>query len=86
MTKYKMTTIFDEAVGAYMFPQFFRSRGEAVRDFTDAVNDEKSKLHKYPHQYFMFEVGEWCDQTNKFQPNEHPVSYGVALDYKETQN
>jgi hypothetical protein len=57
----KVFTIFDSAVGAYLPPFFARSKGEALRSFTEACNDEKTNFCKYPLDYSLMYLGEYDD-------------------------
>lgn len=81
----KMFTVYDSKVEAYMKPFFMRSTGEAIRDFTDAVNasDANSVLSKYPSDYTLFELGDFDENTAVFVPKLTPVSLGVAIEYKK---
>lgn len=59
-------TIYDKQVSAFMQPFFCRSRGEAVRSFTDAVNDPKSQFYRYAADYSLMFHGEWDDHSGLF--------------------
>jgi hypothetical protein len=63
-------TCRDAAVNAYLplFPA--RSHGEAIRIFTDAVNDPKSSLHPHARDYTLFCVGAFDDNTGLIDPRE----------------
>ncbi|WNK13529.1 MAG: nonstructural protein [Microvirus sp.] len=61
-------TVYDNAVKAYLQPFFCRSKGEAVRSFTDACNDEKSQFNKYAADYVLFFLGEFDDAEGLFYP------------------
>jgi len=78
----KIFSVFDSKVGAYMSPFFMRSTGEAVRAFTQAVSDKDTQFCKHPEDYTLFELGEWDDQTSKFDLKSTPVSLGLAIEFK----
>jgi len=59
-------TVFDKAVGAYLQPFYSRAKGEAVRSFADACNDEKSNFRKYASDYVLMFLGEFDDQSGTF--------------------
>lgn len=80
---YKIFTVFDSKVGAYLQPFFMRSRGEAIRAYTDLCNDGKSEFTKYPEDYTLFELGEFSDMDAKFHMYDAPHSLGVALEFKK---
>lgn len=64
--KLMVFTVLDKAVQAYMQPFFCRTRGEAVRSFTDAVNDVKSNFNRHAADYTLMAVGEFDDQSGVF--------------------
>lgn len=65
MAKYLMCSIRDAAVGAFTNPFVARSQNEAIRSFTDAVNDPKLPFGQHPADYALFIVGEWDDFAGK---------------------
>lgn len=77
----KIIAVYDSGVEAYFTPQFYRSRGEAIRSFTEAVHDSKSNISKYPSAFTMFELGEWDDQTAVITLHKTPITYGLAIEY-----
>lgn len=63
-------SVFDKAVGAFLQPFFVRSRGEALRSFTDAVNDPKSQFHNHLLDYTLVCHGEFDDGSGLFSSGE----------------
>lgn len=63
--KVGLYTMFDNAVQAFMplFPA--RSRGEAVRSFTDAVNRPDAQFHTHAGDFSLFFVGEFDDNSGE---------------------
>lgn len=59
--------VFDKAVGAYLPPFYTRSKGEALRSFSDACNDGKSNFTRYPNDYTLFHLGVYDDAGGNFQ-------------------
>lgn len=64
--KLSVFTVYDAAVGAFMTPFFTRSRGEAIRSFTEAVNDPKTGFHKNASDYTLFMLGTFDDAGGQF--------------------
>lgn len=64
--------IFDRKVLAYGPPMFFRTKGEAIRSFMDAVKENNSPMKKYPDDYFIAYLAEYDDATGEFF-NHKPV-------------
>lgn len=79
----KVFSVYDSKTEAYMTPFFMRSKGEAIRGFADVVNDGQSTMCKYPHDYTLFEIGEWDDTTARLEPHATPISLGVAIEHKK---
>lgn len=63
-----MCGVFDSAVQAYGQPIFVRSRGEAVRSFTDEINrkDERNALYAHPDDYTLSVLGTFDQATGGF--------------------
>lgn len=63
-------SVYDKAVKAFMQPFFSRSRGEAIRSFTDAVNDEKSNFRRHSMDFVLYALGEFDDNSGLFKTAE----------------
>lgn len=60
--QYVLVTVKDNAVQAYQQIQCSRAIGEAVRAFTDAINDPQNKqLHAHPEDFDLYTVGTFDD-------------------------
>lgn len=59
-------TIYDAAARAFLQPFFVRSKGEAIRSFSDAVNDEKTQFHKHVGDFSLFYVADYDDNAGTF--------------------
>lgn len=64
--KHQVFSVYDKAVAAYLQPFFSRSRGEALRSFTDACNDPKSNFGRYALDYSLVYLGEFDDISGVF--------------------
>lgn len=76
----KMFCIYDAKVEAYMTPFFMRSKGEAIRGFTELVNDGKSNFAKYPADFTLFELGDWNDGACAFGLHPAPIVVCVGVE------
>lgn len=65
---YEIFSILDNAVKAYNTPMFFRTRLEAIRSFSDAVNQENSQFRKHAHDYHLVYLGQYDDGDGNFSP------------------
>lgn len=78
-------TVYDSKTNAYMQPWYARTRGEAIRSFTEAIQNPESMFHKYPGDFTLFEVGTWDDQTGAIQMLEAKQEIGLALHFKRVE-
>jgi hypothetical protein len=69
---YKMYTIHDQKAGIFHPPYVKQSHGEAERDFTTAVNDDRTNLNRYPEDFNLYYVGTWDDNTGKAELLDSP--------------
>lgn len=73
----KVFSVFDTKLACYGTPFFMLTRGAAIRTFSDLSNDEKSSINKHPHDYCLFELGEFDDVKGEIIPCV-PTSLGTA--------
>lgn len=61
-----------------------KTRGEAIRTFTDLVNDPQNVLlHRYPEDYALYEVAKWDAHLGVFDlPQSGPMPIVTAVDVK----
>lgn len=79
----KMFTVYDSKLEAYLQPFFMASKGQAIRAFTDSVNDTTTQFNKHPEDFTLFEIGEYDDSKGQVSNLITPNSLGVALEYKK---
>lgn len=79
--KNQIFSVYDSKAGFFGIPVFFRSKGEAVRAFTDLSCDEKTEVGKHPEDFTLFHLAEFDSETGKFIENATPVSMGVAIEF-----
>lgn len=77
----KVFCVFDSKVEAYMAPFFLRSKGEAIRAFSDMAKDNNTNVGRYPDDFSLFELGEYDDSSAKFTMLNTPYSLGVASEF-----
>lgn len=78
---YKIYTIYDCKVEAYLQPFFMRANGEAVRAFTELANDSTKNIGTNPEDFTLFEVGTYDDSCAMFEVLPTPKSLGKAVEY-----
>jgi hypothetical protein len=82
----KIYSIYDCKVEAYLQPFFLKSKGEAIRGFTELSNDDKTNIAKYPEDFTLFELGSYDDANAKFTLHSTPISIGKAIEFKRLSN
>lgn len=75
-------SVFDKKVEAFLQPFFCRTIGEAVRSFTEAVNDPGKQFGRYAGDYSLYRLGEFDDNSGKFDSGE-PVHVVSAFEVVE---
>ena len=80
----KMFVVYDSVGEIYERPFIHRTRGEALRGFTQAVNDPQTALYHNPEDFTLFEIGEWCQDTGVATMYEAKVNCGVAIEYRNS--
>ncbi|AXH77656.1 MAG: nonstructural protein [Microviridae sp.] len=78
--KMKMFSVFDIKAEAFMVPWFMPAQGQAVRAFSDLVEDRNSMVGKHPGDYKLVYIGEFDDSNGEFFPGGL-ISLGFGTDY-----
>lgn len=66
--KTNVYTIYDTAAATYL--RFWPSPtdAQAMREFTDAVNEPETAIGKHPEDYYLVRIGSYNDQDAKLVP------------------
>lgn len=79
---FKAFSIYDGKAKAFGVPFFMSQNGQAIRAFSDLVNDENTTVSKHPGDYNLYIVGSYDDEIGEFT-NQSPVTLlGNGLEYK----
>lgn len=78
-------TVYDTKAEAYLTPFYLKTKGLAVREITTCVNNPEHQFAKYPHDYVLFHLGTYDEDTATHHLNKAPMSMGVCVEYQETQ-
>ena len=73
--------IYDSKVGVYFQPFFARSTAEAIRSFSDTVNQEGHIFNKHPGDFTLFVLAKWNEDSGRFDPTPTPISLGVGIEF-----
>ncbi|AXH73361.1 MAG: nonstructural protein [Microviridae sp.] len=56
-------SVFDSKVGLFSPPFLVKTKGEAIRSFTDACKDPNLPFSKHPGDYRLYYLGDFDDNT-----------------------
>lgn len=68
----KIYSIRDAKAECYNQPFIKFTHGEAERDFTSLINDNKSIVAQYPDDYDLYYLGEYNSATGVLTPLDTP--------------
>lgn len=79
----KVFTIYDDKAKAYLPPFFLPEMGQAIRAFTDCVNDPTHMFGKHPSDYTLFCAGTFNDSSGVFELEAMLLVVAHGIDLKE---
>lgn len=77
----KLFSIHDSKAEAYFSPITLKSTGEALRAFQASCEDTNSNLYKYPSDFTLVEIGEFCENTAAITMLPFPRIISNASEY-----
>lgn len=82
--KMKIYVVYDSKSESYGNPMILRTRGEAVRMFTEECNRPDSMVCKYPEDFVLFEIGTYNEKNDGLlQAYMSKKSIGSGVDFKK---
>lgn len=69
---HRIFSIRDTKAEFYYTPFAQKTHGEAERSFSDLASNEKTSIGQHPEDFDLYYLGEFDDQTGKFQPTDSP--------------
>ncbi len=73
-----LCSIRDSKAEYWSYPRSFRSRGDALRSFDDAINSGEG-YGKHPEDFGLFAVGEFDESTGFILHYEAPVVIEIGI-------
>lgn len=73
-------SIHDSKSKTFSPPFFQRSRGEAIRAFSELANKQDNNIGKYPEDFCLYQVGTFEDNTGEIQAVKL-VNVGLASQF-----
>lgn len=80
----KIYSVYDAKTETFNRPFFFLTNGEALRSWSDTVNDDKTIFYKHPEDYTLFELGSFDDNNGVVTMLTSPKSLGLAQEYRRS--
>lgn len=77
----KVFTVYDSKAEFYMQPFCMKSKGEAIRAFSESCNDDKTSLGKYPADFTLFEIGEFDDAKGTYLLHNTLINCGIGNEF-----
>lgn len=84
--KHIILSIYDCKAEAYDSPVFVQSRGVAIRELTEAVNNPQHRLSKHSSDLTVFEVGTFDFQTGTFELHDAKIALCTLSELKKVDN
>ncbi len=78
----KLYVVYDSKTEQYLPPITHSAKGEAIRSFSDAINQEGTLFNNHPADFTLFEVGEYSPEDGSFYIYEAKVTLGNGLDFQ----
>lgn len=83
--KYVLVAIKDNGADYFQPIAQVRARGEAMRSFTDAVNNpQNQQIHQHPADFDLYLVGYFDDQLGQLEALATPERLARGIDVKAT--
>jgi len=79
----QIVCVYDSKAKAFMDPIFIPNIPIAQRAFKNAANDPTTYIAQSPEDYTLFHIGNYDDETCKFEIFGTPESLGLATTYKD---
>lgn len=77
----KIYIIYDVKSESYTAPTINPARGQAIRSFSDAINNPGSVIHDHPEDFTLFEIGTYDHNTGEIilHKSKEACANGVDL-------
>ena len=76
--KKKIYVVQDTKAEYFMNPMVHRNNGEALRAFEEGATHPESFISKYPSNFNLILVGEFCEETGRINSVDHtPLANGM---------
>lgn len=80
----KLFAIYDGKGEFYTPPLAFKTTGEAIRAFSDTVNERGHQMNRHPEDYTLFQIGTYDDAKGFLIADDANTALGLGLEYAMT--
>lgn len=84
MTKVGLFTVYDSKAEYYKAPFCVRTKGEALRAWETACNDENTEMCKHPADFTLFQIGEYNELDGTVEMFKAKIDLGNAIQSKKS--
>lgn len=74
-------TVYDQKAESYLPPFYDKTKGSAIRSFSETVNTPDHQFNKYPEDFTLFLLGSYDDQHAEITTLPAKESLGLALEF-----
>ena len=80
-------SIYDEKGGFFGKLWLMNKKGQAIRAFSDLVNDDREgQIKKHPDDYKLYKLGVYDDNSGKIESTPQPEYICAGLDFMQDKN
>lgn len=83
--KQQVFSIMDSKVKVFAQPFYMRNAAEALRAWSNTINDPQTQFAKHPADYTLFEIGSYDDETGVIEMHQNYNNLGNGLQFKQTE-
>lgn len=83
--QYKLYSVYDSKIQLWTAPQLYRNKGEALRAFTIAANEEKHHFNQHAADFTLMEIGTWDDEKGQAAMHDAKENLGCALEHRKIE-
>lgn len=81
--KVRIFSVYDVKAEAYLAPFTFPENGQAIRAFSDTVNDPNSMFNKHAADFTLFRLGYFDQSSGEFENDREFLIGGAAVKIAE---
>lgn len=76
---------YDEKLQGYNLPFFMPKKAQAIRHFSDGINDPSTQISKHPGDYTLICLGTFDEETGIIEHKKETLCNGIDVLKSETE-